>query len=509
LLVADPETERRRIEATKGGLLDDSFRWVLGNAEFQKWHSNHQSQLLWIKGDPGKGKTMLMIGIINELLRQVQSQPSQSIAYFLCQATDPRLNNATGILRSLIYLLVRQQPHLITHLRERYDTDPKLFESGNTIYSLSTIFDKMVQSSTRATIFLLIDGLDECELDLPELLQFITATKSTSSVQVKWVVSSRNRDDIEQALEFDDRKNKLSLELNANQISDAVAAYINYRVSRLTALQKKGTVLEQVKEQLRQKSDGTFLWVSLVIQEMQNCQLLSEMVDLLEKAPRGLTPFYNRMLLQIQRLERLKRESCMLVLSVVTLGYRPLHLHELCLLVGMPKQQHGFDDLENIIAICGSFLTIRDDHVYLVHQSAKDYLSDNKGSAAVFPAGHYPVHHRIYQESLQNLSTRLRRNIYELEDPAISASEIATPPPDRDPLIDLRYSCTYWLDHFLEATSTSVSENISKEYKVASDFFKEHLLHWLESLSLIGEVRHGILALRNLVQQQQVVCGFQ
>ncbi|KAL4756046.1 5'-methylthioadenosine/S-adenosylhomocysteine nucleosidase family protein [Aspergillus foveolatus] len=68
LLVADPETELRRIEATKGGLLDDSFRWVLGNAEFQKWRSSHQSQLLWIKGDPGKGKTMLMIGIIKELI---------------------------------------------------------------------------------------------------------------------------------------------------------------------------------------------------------------------------------------------------------------------------------------------------------------------------------------------------------------------------------------------------------------------------------------------------------
>ncbi|BCS27897.1 uncharacterized protein APUU_60945A [Aspergillus puulaauensis] len=40
LLVADPETVRRRIEATKGGLLDDSFRWVLSNTEFQKWHSN-------------------------------------------------------------------------------------------------------------------------------------------------------------------------------------------------------------------------------------------------------------------------------------------------------------------------------------------------------------------------------------------------------------------------------------------------------------------------------------
>jgi hypothetical protein len=247
-MVANPETERRRIEATKGGLLDDSFRWVLGNAEFQEWHSSDQSQLIWIKGDPGKGKTMLMIGIINELLQQVQSQPSQSIAYFLCQATDPRLNNATGVLRSLIYMLVRQQPHLITHLRERYDTDPQLFDSGNFFYSLFTIFDRMVQSSTKATIFLLIDGLDECELHLPELLQFITATKSTSSVQVKWVVLSRNRDDIGQGLEFDDRESKLSLELNAIHISDAVAAYINYKVSRLGTLQRNKPLLEHVKK---------------------------------------------------------------------------------------------------------------------------------------------------------------------------------------------------------------------------------------------------------------------
>jgi hypothetical protein len=331
--------------------------------------------------------------------------------------------------------------------------------------------------------------------------------KSTSTVQVKWVVSSRNREDIEQALEFHDRKNKLNLELNANHIFDAVAVYINYRVSRLTALQKKGFLLEQVKEQLRQKSDGTFLWVSLVIQEMQNCQHLPEMIELLEKAPRGLTPLYNHIFLQIQRLERLKRESCMSVLSVVTLGYRPLHLHELRLLASVPKQQHGFADLENIIAICGSFLTIRDDHVYLIHQSAKDYLRNSKGSAANFPAGHFAIHHRIYQESLQNLSARLRRNIYGLEDPAISVSEIANPSSDCDPLIDLRYSCMYWLDHFLEATSASSSENVSKAYKVASDFFKEHLLHWLESLSLIGGVQHGILALKKLVHQQQV-CRF-
>jgi hypothetical protein len=176
LLVTDPETELRRIEATNGGLLDDSFRWVLSNAEFQKWQSSSQSQLLWIKGDPGKGKTMLMIGIIKELAQQIQSQPSQSIAYFLCQATDPRLSNATSILRSLIYMLIQQQPHLISYLREKYETDPKLFESRNTFYSLSAIFEKMIQNFTHAMTYLLVDALDECETDLFDLLRLIART---------------------------------------------------------------------------------------------------------------------------------------------------------------------------------------------------------------------------------------------------------------------------------------------------------------------------------------------
>ena len=35
LLLTDPRNEKIRIERTKGGLLADSFRWILSNSEFQ------------------------------------------------------------------------------------------------------------------------------------------------------------------------------------------------------------------------------------------------------------------------------------------------------------------------------------------------------------------------------------------------------------------------------------------------------------------------------------------
>ena len=64
---ADPRHDKLRIEQTKGGLLRDSYRWTLDNADSQQWRDEHR--LLWIKGDPGKGKTMLLCGIIDGLTR--------------------------------------------------------------------------------------------------------------------------------------------------------------------------------------------------------------------------------------------------------------------------------------------------------------------------------------------------------------------------------------------------------------------------------------------------------
>jgi hypothetical protein len=81
--LTDPHNEKIRIEWTKGGLLNDSFRWILDNSKFQRWREDKQSQLLWIKGDAGKGKMMLMIGIINGLRQQVARSGKSSATEIL------------------------------------------------------------------------------------------------------------------------------------------------------------------------------------------------------------------------------------------------------------------------------------------------------------------------------------------------------------------------------------------------------------------------------------------
>ncbi|KAF2683539.1 WD40 repeat-like protein [Lentithecium fluviatile CBS 122367] len=220
LHLTDPRNDKKRIEDTKGGLLKDSYRWVLDNAEFQKWRDDGQSRLLWIKGDPGKGKTMLLCGIVDDL--QKSKARADPLSFYFCQATDSRINNATAVLQGLLYMLVDQHPSLASHVRKKYDYVGKaLFEDANAWVALAEIFTNVLQDPSSSSMYLIIDALDECVVGLLKLLDFVVEKSSAS--RVKWVVSSRNWPNIEERLANVGHRVRLSLKLNADSSVNSVA----------------------------------------------------------------------------------------------------------------------------------------------------------------------------------------------------------------------------------------------------------------------------------------------
>jgi hypothetical protein len=502
LLLSDPRVDKQRIEQTKGGLLYDSFSWILENNEFQGWRQSNCSRLLWIKGDAGKGKTMLLIGIINELQKEVQSVTcleKECISYFLCQATDPRLNNATVILRGLIYLLIIQRPSLILYLRDKYEhAGRKLFDDQTALYSLCEIFKEMLNDPGLTSVYLAVDALDECDEGLPQFLDLITQTIADNPHHVKWVISSRNRHDIEQRLTLDRSHTRVSLELYANHISQAINVYIDYKISQLIVLRQNKVLRENVREKLRQKSDCTFLWVALVVEELQDI-IGADILEVLEEVPSGLTPFYDRIMEQIKKLPQRNLKRCLLVLSRASLAYRPLRLHEMHIIAGFGEEFTHLEDLQRIVHMCGSFLTIRDNHVHFIHQSAKDYLTMN-ASAAIFPSGTGKIHHEIFMQSLNALSKTLRQNIYTLSGPGPVTGNII---PNPDPLVPISYSCLFLFNHLCEADNSEYTQDLSDHGKTFA-FLKQHLLQWLEALGLLRKVPDGLLIIRMLLQKRQV-----
>lgn len=493
LHLTDPRRDKMRIEGIKGGLLADSYHWILKNSEFNRWRDDEESRLLWIKGDPGKGKTMLLCGIINEL--EISRTKTDVLSYFYCQATDSRANTATTVLRGLLYLLVDQHPSLVSYIRKKYDYIGKpVFEDPNSWLVLSEIFTDILEDRRLNRTYLFVDALDECVAGLPDLLDFIVHTTSREGSRVKWIVSSRNWPSIEEHLERAGHKVKLSLELNAASVSTAVRLYIQYRVAEL-ALQKNydKETQDAVLAYLFLHANNTFLWAALVCQNLAGVPKRN-VIRKLNAFPPGLDALYQRMMHQIGLSD--DADLCRRILASVSILYRPVTLEELASLVEeLEDIAHDLEQLQEIIGQCGSLLTIRDGTIYFVHQSAKDFLLKETFDI-LFPSGIKEAHRLVFSRSLLAISKTLQRDIYNLGRVGYPIEQIKVPSPD--PLVPSRYSCVYWIDHLCDWSSSINGNDALQDGDAIDSFLRKKYLYWLEALSFCKSISKGVVSMAKL-----------
>ncbi|ODM17235.1 hypothetical protein SI65_06910 [Aspergillus cristatus] len=509
LRLTDPKDDMERIEGSKGRLLPESSTWILYHPSFTDWRHSETTRLLWMRADPGKGKTMLMISIIKEL----QSIPgSKALSFFFCQATDARLNNATAVLRGLIYKLVHQCPVLISHLHGEYDTaGSKLFEDSNAFIAVSRILHNMLRDPQLNQVYLVVDALDECQSELKQLLGFILESLSDPSAQVKWLVSSRHKFDIEKELSHEKSKTELNLEKDVEyEVSHAVKAYIDHKMRGLIAqyeraygdihnhkiLAKLQNVENDVAEELHRKADSTFLWVALVFQQIEEHHYDAyQVLDFVRKTPAGLHDIYEKMMDRIIQQQDSYSFYCKEVLLIAVNSYRPLRLSEMVTLAALPELAFP----RKVIQLCG-LLSLREEDtvIYFVHQSAKDYLIEHAKPEIIsqlFPVGYRKGHQSIFSRSLESMSQILRRDIYTLRHPGFCITDVN--PLSPDPLAAIRYGCVYWADHLHELGAHSGI--FLHDNGMVDAFLREHLLHWLEALSLIKSMSNSVSVIAKLV----------
>lgn len=499
LVLTKPSDDLVRIETDKDTLLPDSYAWILTRKEFTAWKNEDRTRILWIKGHPGKGKTMLLIGVVKEFL--ALTEEGGLLSFFFCQANDPKLNNFTAILRGLIYQMIVQDMSLISHIRERYDIQgPSLFHDLNAHVALAEIFTKILHSAGSSKMYLVVDALDECQEGLSRLLDLIRLTSSNR--RVKWLLSSRHRFDIEDGFKPVDYLAELDLEKDVQgNVSDAVSAYIDHKVLELAKFRRyNGELQENVRSYLKANANGTFLWVALVCKQLASPKTsLLNTLPTLKSFPLGLPKFYQRMMDEMRNLNgEYDLEICRRTLAVVTLAYQPINLEELVAFADLPAELlYDLQTLEEIIGRCGSFLFLRRGVIYFVHQSAKDYLM--KAEADIFPHGRDENHDRMVSQSIQMMSSTLRKDIYNLRDPGCSIYQIPAFDAGLDPLASLGYACCHWVHHLEQLdTRQRQSAGFCEDGQIHL-FLETHLLHWLEALSLMRKMSDGVLAVTKLM----------
>ncbi|KOC10215.1 hypothetical protein AFLA70_51g004530 [Aspergillus flavus AF70] len=467
LKATDPQLDKQRIEKLQGGLLRDSYNWVIENQEFRRWMDASSGELLWIKGDPGKGKTMLLCGIIDELSQL--AAPGTNIAFFFCQASVETLDNYPAVLRGLISMLVKQQPSLMSHLSEAS------FDGHNAWLALQNTLTNILKDPTLQSTYLLIDGLDECVRDRQNLLDLLVE-HSSAHENIKWIVSSRNWPGVEEDLHL---AKKIKLHLEVQKLEN-----------RSNGSKGKTDIWKAVKDHLVENANGTFLWVALVCEHLAK-MFYWEVREKLRDFPPHLEKIYERMMSQI--IDSDKYEICKAILGVTTTVLRPITLDEMMVYVDIPGDDARA--LEDLVGLCGSFLSVQESTIFLIHQSAKDFIMGT-ASSEIFPHGKDMVHYDLFSRSLHLLRKNLRRDIYNLREPGYPIQQIPIRNPD--PLRTARYACVYWVDHIVSCGNIEDIKKAIVEKGLVDSFLQQSYLHWLEAMSILKSIPSGISSMQKL-----------
>ncbi|CAK7233998.1 hypothetical protein SEUCBS140593_008789 [Sporothrix eucalyptigena] len=267
LCVVDTPEDMEEIEDRKDKLLPAASDWILGMPEFKAFvgelvgepqDATSQSQpscrLLWIKGHAGTGKTMLLIRIVRELTARSASL-SPSVCHFFFQYTNNSLNNSMAALRSLVWMLLLQQPKLLSHLQKKNDNTEINFESRNGFFVLRNIFKSMLQDPGLQPVYFIVDALDECNSHAFPAFDDIIYDSLVITDKVKWLVAGRPTWTLKGHA-------KSLVELDTQTLKEPVQAYIAHQLAQLKDMDGyTDEIIKDLSAEVNSRADNTYLWV--------------------------------------------------------------------------------------------------------------------------------------------------------------------------------------------------------------------------------------------------------
>jgi NACHT domain len=374
LFLTDPLVDRENLISTKGTRVAGTCKWITQNGTYQSWlHGG--IRLLWISGGPGKGKTMMSIFLTEELEGVTLDTDDTKLVFYFCSHQDNKRNTAITILRGLVYQIIVKHPKLAKHVLPYFESPEKAQATLSSLEALWIIFRMLVQDPDLSTTFCVLDGLDECDegtirVLVPRIVDiFSPENLALSTGAFRIVIVSRDMAGLRRCTRV-----KLDPD-NEERVANDIKLFISAKVQELSRIEgfseEFGTTIQKT---LLERSEGTFLWIGFVMNELSQKKTCTEVLEALNAVPKGLPAIYGQML---RKIESNRRYTSSMILRWITMAFRPLTLQELAAAIGIQPSSTLITPEQAVrdqVTLCGLFLKVQGQGLGLVHQSAKDYL---------------------------------------------------------------------------------------------------------------------------------------
>ncbi|KAF2793702.1 purine and uridine phosphorylase, partial [Melanomma pulvis-pyrius CBS 109.77] len=315
--------------------------WLLEHESYQSWVSQ-QNGLLWIKGNPGVGKSTLMKYALHECKRQAPVNNELVIASFFFHGRgSPLQKSPLGLFRSLLYQILNQVPKLLHEFtsifKNKCDTEG---EPGTNWDWHQTELRDFLQSSIPPVskvrpIRIYIDALDECgeevARDLVKVFQcLISELPHTGRATLGICFSCRHYPII--ALE---RGLTMCVE---KENYDDIATHVRSELDREDLEQNDA---QKLKEEIVKSASGVFQWVVLVVPMVlefyRNGRSIDEILAKLRDIPKQLDDLYREIL---GKVKPEYRSETLQLMQWICFARRPLSIPELRSAMAMDADTH-------------------------------------------------------------------------------------------------------------------------------------------------------------------------
>ena len=448
--------------------------------------------------------------------RLCEREPTWSKLFLLSRPGD--LGNAGRFFTTIAAQLAGNVPSLRFYISKAISEKPQIIREGLGEQWKYLIFQPLLRlekRSLRPQVFILVvDALDECkgEDDIRLILRLLAETKWLQKVKLRVFITSRPETPIQ--FGFREMPDDAHQDFALHNIDQTITRHDIYLFLsyELEGIQKEyrlqqGWPGNRNIQLLAEKACGLFIYAATACRFIRTSKYpiapegrleLILQAQVTSQSPNGvLDKIY------FQALEHslmgdsgdFEREGLgtqfKAVVGPIVVLFDTLACTSLAKLINTPDR-----DMLAILSNLHSILDIPENQshpIQLLHPSFRDFLlNSDRCPDSHFWINERNAHETLVKNCLRIMSDYLRRDICSLKVPGAPSCGGSGDSVQHCLPAELQYACRYWVEHLLKS---NLELHDDDQIHI---FLRQHLLHWLETLSLMGKTSDGVLAINSL-----------
>jgi ankyrin repeat protein len=390
------DARRLHLNAAQAG----TCAWFLSHPVFTEWinadHTKDHNGFLWVRGNPGTGKSTLM-KFAYEHFEQRVGDGAILISFFFNARGDASERTIQGMWRALLYQLLSYAPDLQATLDEFASAQPHMGPTKPLVCEqLCRTFQQSVLRLGVRRLRCFVDALDECDEQeiqhMVEVMEIIGNNALHATVDFRACFASRHYPNI-----IYEHGQQVVLEAEPGHQAD-LEVYVRSHLRKFRSISTKGVDLLQTR--ILDRANGVFIWVVLVISMLRRELSAGRTLTIENKVaqvPRQLSEIFREILCRDDR----DLQETRLAIQCVLFAQRPLSMQEYyyAIMSGCWQSLDGVSEHDpDLVTERAMRLFVSDSTkglaevtrselptIQFIHESVRDFLIRDQGLSHIWP----------------------------------------------------------------------------------------------------------------------------